>query len=232
MFNKLKKIMGALSIALVVSGGAYQTVVAQPNLVQGEERLALYQQQDTVNDRIPPKVVGEPLVLGSTQSTVNLLEGVSALDDREGELEVTLIGYETPTKVPLAQLKVGSQVLVYQASDSAGNIGYLYRTVIVAEELPHKLNTTNPNGDLAAPEVSSAPRYVLAGSLDLDTFIRQKENVVAYDNREGDLSYKWEYLAEQSKLDLTKAGKYLVTWQVLDSAHNKAVVRQWVIVVE
>ena len=210
--------------------GSSLPALAQNSLVQGTERLMIYQQKDEENDRIPPKLSAEPLVLNETQSTVNLLENISAVDDREGELTLAVEGYDSPTKVPLEQLKNGTQKLLYTATDKAGNVGYLYRSVTVRG---NKLTKENEiNADKIAPEVISAPLYVLAGSLDFDTFVKQKENITAYDNQEGDLSYKFRYIAEHSQLDLTRAGHYLVEWQVTDAAHNKAIVKQWVVVVE
>ena len=215
---------GASTSARAVSDNA-QSEAEQADKLQAA--LDAYRQKETTSDLTPPKLAANPLYLSSKRAEVNLLEGVTAVDNRDERLTIEVAGYANPTHVALSQLKTGVQWIRYSATDAAGNTGYLMRAVVV-EHLP-----TQRSQDLTPPEVMSEPFYVRAGTLTLAQFIDAKENLVAYDHVEGDLTYAFRFDQKRNMdFDLTQAGRYLVEWQVEDSQHNLATVKQWVIVLD
>lgn len=133
----------------------------------------------------------------------NYTSGVNATDARDGEVEFQ---YDA-SKVDLN--KPGTYEVTYTAVDKAGNIATQQRKLTV-------------QADTQAP--------VISGMGQITTQKNKQPNytsgVTANDNWDG----KVEFTYDNSKVDLTKAGTYYVTYTAVDKAGNKATARRKVVV--
>jgi len=126
--------------------------------------------------------------------------GATAIDDVDGDLSSTIViigSVDTST--------VGSYVLVYSVIDAAGNEALLSRTVIVVDIID-----------------TIAPILTLQGIADLNHpvgMVYSDSGVIAVDNVDGDLSAN---IIVTGSVDSSTIGRYILTYNVSDSAGNAA----------
>lgn len=133
----------------------------------------------------------------------NYTAGVSAIDDRDGQ-----VGYEyDDSRVDLT--KSGTYTVIYTTRDKAGNQAREERKVVVLSD-------------------TEAPKF--SGLKDMTTDKNEKPDyasgVIAKDNWDGVV----EFTYDDSKVNLSKAGTYYVTYSAKDKAGNQATARRKVVV--
>ena len=164
----------------------------------------------TVTVQLPPDTIPPEITLiGESEITLLVSEsyeesGATAIDDRDGEVEVVISG-DVDTS------EVGTYTVTYTAVDLAGNSATTTRTVIV--QLP--------------PDVLR-PVITLNGDEKItlfegDTYI--EHGATATDDRDGEVP-----VSISGEVDTSVAGTYLVTYSASDSAGNESSVTREVIV--
>lgn len=133
----------------------------------------------------------------------NYTSGVSATDNRDGTVEFQ---YDT-SNVDLS--KPGTYYVTYTAVDAAGNTATEQRTLKVLAD--SKAPTFSGLGTITTQK-NKKPNYT--------------SGVTASDNCDGKVTFTYD----DSKVNLTKAGTYYVTYTAVDTAGNKATSRRKVVV--
>lgn len=211
-------------------------------LEESNEELTIESKTDEELDYTPPIISAPSLVYYVGSGPINLLADVTAIDDRPGDVQVYLNGYEingqegvinNPESAIFQKDQVGKGYLYYEASDLAGNEAYFVRPIYIVdsnEESPKELDLKEV--DLVPPEVTSAPVFLTVGEGTLETFKQKRKNLSAIDNIDGDITMQFELSEDPQtkRLDFNQVGKYLVTWEVKDSSNNSAKIKQWVFV--
>jgi len=124
----------------------------------------------------------------------NWLEGVTAVDNRDGDVEVTV----DDSNVDLT--KAAQYDLIYRAEDEAGNVATVIVKVLVV--------------DLTAPVIKGTKaEWVLELNAEKPNWL---EGVTAVDNRGGDV----EVTVDDSNVDLTKAAPYDLVYRAEDEEGN------------
>lgn len=155
-------------------------------------------------DTVKPTIAGvKDLEYVIGEELPDFLEGVSATDDIDLEVEVT---YDL-SEVVLS--KPGVYKVIYKASDTAGNqaIEFADLTVVQGEY---------QNEDLTKPVISGVKRinFIIGHDSEVD----YTSNVTASDDS-GDLTDS--IVVDSSQVDLTKEGTYKVIYSVSDDAGNE-----------
>ena len=128
----------------------------------------------------------------------NWLEGVTAVDNRDGDVEVTV----DDSNVDLTQ--EGIYDLIYRAEDEAGNVATVIVKVLV--------------GDFTEPVISGHREYRLTVNAEKPNWL---EGVTARDDKDPSVDVE----VDDSNVDLTQEGIYQVIFKAEDAAGNKAEVR-------
>jgi len=144
------------------------------------------------------------------QNKPDWLDGVSALDDVDGEVEVTV----DDSAVDLTT--EGEYDLIYTATDASGNTATITVKVIVTAE------------DTVKPVIKGvkAEIFIVVNSLEPNWL----EGITASDNVDGNLTAS--IVLDKGNLDLTTLGEYEITFTVTDSSGNTTVEATLVHVVE
>lgn len=154
-------------------------------------------------DTEPPVFSGLKKLTTDKDVKPNYNSGVSANDDHDGSVSFKF----DASKVDLS--KPGTYEVTYTATDKAGNKATGKRTVVVLS-------------DIKAP-VFSGLKDITTAKHDAPDYTK---GVTAQDNWDG----KVEFTYDDSKVDLTKAGTYYVTYTAVDKAGNKETSRRKVVV--
>ena len=160
----------------------------------------------TVQAAVPQDTTAPTITLNGAQ-TITLTvgdtyteEGASAQDDVDGNVTVTVSGnVDTNT--------ADTYTVTYTATDRAGNTGTATRTVTV---------------QAAVPQDTTAPTITLNGAQTItltvgDTYT--EEGATAQDDVDGDITSK---IVIGGDVNTSKAGTYLVTYNVSDTTGNLA----------
>lgn len=156
-----------------------------------------------VKDTDPPVFSGLKKISTDQGEKPDYTSGVSALDAKDGKVDFQ---YDD-SKVDLS--KPGTYTVTYTARDRSGNVATEQRKVTVLAD-------------------TQAPKF--SGLKDITTEKNKQPDytagVSAKDNKDGQVSFTYD----DSKVDLTKAGTYYVTYTAVDRAGNKQTSRRKVIV--
>ena len=140
---------------------------------------------------------------GDEEEKPDYTSGVSAVDAKDGKVDFQ---YDD-SKVNLS--KPGTYTVTYTARDKSGNVATEQRKVTVLAD-------------------TQAPKF--SGLKDITTEKNKQPDytsgVSAKDNKDGQVSFTYD----DSKVDLTKAGTYYVTYTAVDRAGNKQTSRRKVVV--
>jgi len=157
--------------------------------------------------------ITKPVISLSGSALITITEGeaysdagATALDARDGSLEVTTTGNVDVNNA-------GSYTLTYTATDSAGNKATKTRTVIVKPSAV--TDTTKPVITLIGPAritINEGVSYTDAGA-------------TAVDDQDGSLE-----VTATGSVDINNAGNYIITYTATDSAGNKAIKTRTIIV--
>ena len=150
-------------------------------------------------------------LIGPAQITINkdafyTSTGATAIDNKDGVLEVVTTG-DVDTS------KVGTYILTYTATDSAGNKATTTRTIIVKSLA--ETDTTKPVITLIGPAQIT---------INKDAFYTST-GATAIDNKDGVLE-----VVTTGDVDTSKVGTYILTYTATDSAGNKATTTRTIIV--
>ncbi len=156
-----------------------------------------------VKDTDPPVFSGLKNFSTDKDKKPNYTSGVSATDARDGKVDFEYNDSEVDLSKP------GTYYVIYTARDKSGNVATGKRKLTVLAD-------------------TEAPKF--SGLKDISTQKNQKPNytsgVSAKDNWDG----KVDFTYDDSKVDLSKAGTYYVTYSAVDKAGNKATARRKVVV--
>jgi hypothetical protein len=150
-------------------------------------------------DTTPPVISGvEDLQVLVNEPAPDWLDGVTAIDDEDGEVTVSV----DTSEIDLTQ--TGLYDITYTATDSAGNVASETATVEVTSD------------DIVKPVIEDAVEevFILVNGTAPDFL----SGVTASDNVDGDLTAS--LIVDDSELDLTVPGTYEVTISVTDSSSN------------
>lgn len=138
----------------------------------------------------------EELTVSVAATEEELLQGVTAEDDRSGDVTDTVV-----VESISAFAEEGNRVITYAAIDEKGNVGRIQRVLKYTDY-------TAPTFDLTAPL-----RFPTGSSVDILKY------VTAHSSLDGDLSNSVKYSLE-STIDLRNKGVYPVVFRVTDSGGN------------
>lgn len=158
----------------------------------------------TIVDNKPPVLTlngAAPMQLPIYDSYVE--PGVKAVDETDGELEVTTTG--TVNSAVLGQYEI-----VYSATDNAGNQATISRKVVVFDGVAPVITL---NGD-SEMSILDSEQYIEAGAK-------------AVDNVDGDVEVNIKGL-----VDLTKPSQYIITYSATDSSGNESSINREVTVID
>jgi len=147
----------------------------------------------------------KPVIKGAKNSkvyigeTVDFLKGVSAMDDRDGDVTNSIV--VDSSKVVMN--KAGKYKVKYSVKDNAGNQAAKTITVTVLED--------------------KAPVFkgLTALTVNVGSKVDYLNNVSATDDRDGDVTTSIKI--DSSQVNLTKTGTYKIIYSVTDSTGNKTV---------
>lgn len=162
---------------------------------------------DPAKDSTPPKFEGVKDAVIKIGDKFNPLEGVTAKDEKDGDVKVQVM----PTEIDSA--KPGTFTLTYYAFDKSGNMASYDRTVQVIDG---ETGGTSDIADKVAPEIKLFDEEF---SFPAGNHINPLSFVRASDNTDGDISGKVKIVGEVP--DLAKPGDYTVKVEVSDKAGNK-----------
>ena len=147
------------------------------------------------------------------KTTVNLKEGVVAIDDVDGEVQVAVNAGNFDAN------KVGTYTITYTATDAAGNVATVTRVIKVVDTAS-PLFKHAPNGVLPAHEVL---QYTSFDPINDYEYLDVKDNV------DTDLKAT---VKNDGGFDINKAGTYTITYAVKDSSNNETTATLAVTVIE
>lgn len=185
--KKLNVFCAVMAAAAVLGGGAY------------------YKYSKETEDVTPPEIrlETEGITLSVSDPRNRLLEGVSALDDHDGNVtdkvqinDIRLVKSEPGT---LSEFEVS-----YVVFDSSNNMAYKTRQLTYSDYVAPRFKITSP---LRFPSVSSVDIYRCIG---------------AEDSIEGDISAQITVSMEDDFLEATSSGVYNCTVQVSNSLGDSA----------
>ena len=135
-------------------------------------------------------------------SAFNPLEGVQAIDGRDGDITASLaVSGTVDLNVP------GTYRLVYTVSDKAGNSAEFVRVITVVEV------------DVTAPNLFVEEGIILNPFIALNSTFDVKAGVKAIDDFDGDITAK---ITVSGEVDTSNTGEYVLTYEVSDLKGNKA----------
>ncbi len=166
---------------------------------------------------IPPADTEAPIITLSGKSAEEVIKGsiytdpgAMATDNIDKAVRISSIG-EANTAV------IGTYVITYSATDSAGNTSTKTRTVKVIEETPPPVTP-----DTTKPVITLSGEAVISLSVG-ETFI--DPGYAAVDDRDGNIK-----ATANGTIDTSKAGTYTLTYSATDVAGNTAVATRMVTV--
>lgn len=185
----------------IAKPGTY-TVTLEATDINGNKTTA-DAKLEVVKDTDPPVFSGLKKLSTDKDKKPDYTAGVTAIDAKDGKVAFE---YDA-SKVDIS--KPGNYTVTYTAQDFSGNQVTEKRTVTVLAD-------------------TQAPKF--SGLKDISAQKNQKPDytagVTANDNWDG----KVEFAYDDSKVDLSKAGTYYVTYTAVDKAGNKASSRRKVVV--
>ena len=158
---------------------------------------------NTPVDKTAPTIAGLSNLTVNLGDEINLLAGISAADNIDGDLsgEIIITG-----EVNVNTLGVYS--LIYTVTDNAGNTRIRRRDVEVVD-----VNVV----DIVPPVISGANNIILAQRATFNFL----DGITASDNVDGDIT---NALQATGSFDITIEGLYQLTYQVSDQAGNTTVI--------
>lgn len=145
----------------------------------------------------------KPVIRGVKNKTlyvnesIDYLLGISATDDRDGDLTDELIVDDSNVNLS----KEGVYIVMFNVTDVSGNTAKKKMKITVKKDI--------------------AP--VISGTKDKTIFLNESvdflSGVSATDDRDGNITDK--LIVDKSKVNTSKAGKYPVTYKITDSSGNK-----------
>ncbi len=160
-----------------------------------------------VEDKEAPVITGAKDLTVSVDATVDLLAGVSASDDVDGSVVVTV----DDSRLDLS--KAGVYEVTYRAVDSSKNEATI-KVFVTVEAVVIE--------DKEAPVITGAKDITVSVGASIDLLV----GVTALDYVDGSVVVT----VDDSKLDLSKAGVYEVTYSAVDSSKNEATIKVFVTV--
>ena len=142
----------------------------------------------------------------SNNATFDPLKGVSATDDVDGKVPVTVIANDVNTAVK------GVYHVTYQASDAAGNTTTKTITVTVTKDV-----------DTVGPSIKASDLTIKTGSK-----FDPLESVSAVDDVDG----KTDVSVDSNDVDTSKPGTYHVSYSAVDKSGNKSTITVTITVVD
>lgn len=159
---------------------------------------------------IPPVISGaKDFIYFMGEDTPNYLEGVTALDENNDELEVEV--YDNLVDLT----KKGTYTIFFVATDSSGNRTTIEKTVTVKE------NVT----DITPPVITGAKDFIYIIGEDTPNYLR---GVKALDNIDGEVSVN----VDDSEVNLSKEGVYSLYFIAIDSSNNETRIKREVTVID
>ena len=159
----------------------------------------------TSTDTTKPTISASDVEL-SSNAAFDPMKGVSATDDVDGSVPVTIISNDVNTSVK------GVYHITYQASDAAGNT--TTKTITV---------TVTKNADTTAPSIKASDLTIKTG-----TTFDPLESVSAVDDVDG----QTDVTVTSNDVDTSKAGVYHVSYSAIDKSGNKSTITITVTVVD
>lgn len=154
-------------------------------------------------DTTPPAFSGLKNLSTDKGKTPNYTSGVSAKDERDGKVDFEYDASQVDISKP------GTYYVTYTARDRSGNKATEKRKLtVLADTKPPKFSGLSQ----ITTEKNKKPDY--------------SAGVAANDNWDGQISFTYD----DSKVDLTKAGTYYVTYTAVDLSGNRANSRRKVVV--
>ncbi len=150
-----------------------------------------------IADTAKPTIKGVKSIVVYTGDVVDYLKGISAEDDRDGNLtsEIKVDSEKVDLTTP------GKYIIQYSVSDRSGNVTKKKTSITVMED--------------------KAP--VLKGLTDKTIYVNDKINylvgVTAEDDRDGNITSRIN--VNSTKVDVTRAGVYEAVYTITDSTGNK-----------
>lgn len=139
------------------------------------------------------------------------MAGVSATDDQDGDVKVTVsVTFDGDTVDKVDTTRPGIYTLTYRAADREGNIATATSTVTVGES-----PTPEPSTDTTAPTFAG----IKDATIDFGTHFNPLAGVSATDDRDGDITAG---ITVTGAVDTSKAGTYTLVYTVSDAAGNTA----------
>jgi len=182
-----------------------------------------------------------PIITLVGSSTIELLvgspyidDGATAYDETDGELIVgTAINGVPMSPIVLDTTFEGSYLIMYTATDAAGNTGTATREIeVVAPAIPEPAPAPAPTPTPIVPEDTEAPVITLSGpaTIDIETgTIYTDQGAEATDNVDGDITSS---ITIDNTVDTSVAGTYVIMYSVLDSAGNIGTAERMVVVTD
>src|SRR5690554_4230774 len=171
------------------------------NSITIEKTVTVIERQQT--DETPPVITGAgnfTHIIGDEEP--NYLLGVSALDDVDGKVDVTVDVSEVLLDTS------GQYEIIYSAVDFSGNVTLVKRTVTVVENI-----------DVIAPVITGTKDFTYTIGDDVPNYM---SGVKAIDNIDGVI----DVLLDLSFINLEVPGIYPIFYKAIDSSGNETVIEQ------
>lgn len=148
-----------------------------------------------IKDTVPPVVncATEEIQISVKDDEAVLLEGVSAKDERSGDVSHTVVVEK------LSPLVAGKRIITYAAVDKTGNVGRTQRTLTYEDYEPAEI------------KLKKKLKFTVG------SYINPLEYVTAESVLDGDLTRNIKYTTG-SGFSSNRAGEYKVEFRVTDSA--------------
>ena len=179
----MKKVRIFSIVLLLISAGAF---------------VAFRQYRKMTDDTVPPVLTceSEELVLQTDAAEEDLLQGVTAVDNRDGDVSGTLV-VESISSFD----DEGCRIVTYAAVDASNNVGRCQRTLVYEGYQPPEFHLKAPLSFAAGDTVKILSCITASGSLD------------------GDLTDRIKYSLEGTVNSMVP-GNYPVEFRVMDSGGN------------
>lgn len=165
-----------------------------------EKKFLVIIRQNELIDEVPPVISGVSSFEIEIGTEVDLLKGVNAIDDVDGEVEVYIYSNELNVN------KVGRYKVIFAAKDKSGNISYLEIIITVTESIE----------DIDyAPVITGVGNTIIEIGDNLDFL----DNAIAFDKEDGEVPVD----IIENKVNIHIPGQYQVTFEAVDSFGNVSV---------
>ena len=170
----------------------YEVTDAAGNTATEVRKVLVSEAEDTTK---PVLTLGGESIVHLKTGERYVESGATAVDDRDGDLVVTNDGFVDAGNA-------GEYVITYSAVDDAGNKASITRKVVVID--PDKSAPIISLNDASVIYLKTGEQY-------------QEPGAKAVDAKDGELT-----ITTEGEVDTSKAGEYIVTYKVTDSAGNVA----------